>query len=110
MKQRKEERACVISQCHQGHFSAIEMTALEVGADFGRREGSGVGVGGCLKQLNEREEGSMYTWSTVQLTDWDQCSLTFFKAQLHATFLPQICHLGTEGHAFHCVPWLIALN
>lgn len=34
MKQRKEERACVIPQCHQGHFSAIEMTALGVGAGF----------------------------------------------------------------------------
>lgn len=39
MKQRKEEGACVIPQCHQGHFSALEMTALGAGAGFGREGG-----------------------------------------------------------------------
>lgn len=42
--------------------------------DLGRRGG-----GVVLKQLNEREGGRTHTWSTVQLTDSDHCSLSFFK-------------------------------
>lgn len=80
MKQ-KEERACVIPLCHQGHFSALEMTALGAGAGFGK-EGGGV----VLKQLNERKGRRMHTWSTVQLTDSHHCSFTICKSTYMQNF------------------------